>query len=102
MEHDKEEPKKEGCHSRGHHCCCGKAIAALVLLLLGGVIGYLMGRCSLLCDKKGYGMMSACPMTQTQEKTPSIAYKSVALQQHAAIHFASFSPTFAHKFPQTK
>ena len=44
------EPKQEGehektCCSSGCRCCCAKAIGALILLLLGGLIGYLAGHC---------------------------------------------------------
>lgn len=46
-----DEKKEEGKGSCGMSCgCCGcKAIKALVLLLLGGVIGFLIGHCHRMC-----------------------------------------------------
>lgn len=57
-------PQKEECCKpqecglcRSHRKCCGgKALMAVVLLLLGGVIGYLMG------NPGYYGGYRACPM----------------------------------------
>jgi hypothetical protein len=52
----KEESEKEGCCSGHGRCCGGKMIGALILLLLGGVIGYLVGgHCS--------GYKAGCPYT---------------------------------------
>jgi len=73
---DKE--KKECCESGseggcgcgcGSSCNTGKAIIALILLLVGGAIGYLMGgHCSMkkMCGPKGMGMMADCPMSAPQ------------------------------------
>lgn len=30
-------------HGRGGRCCCSKALKVLILVLLGGIIGFLMG-----------------------------------------------------------
>lgn len=54
------EEKKEECKT-GCGCCCGKAIKALVLLLLGGVIGFLMGRSGW---HRGY-----CPLSSHGDST---------------------------------
>lgn len=35
---------EKGCCGTGKKCCGGKALAALALLLVGGVGGYLAGR----------------------------------------------------------
>jgi hypothetical protein len=52
------------CGCGGQKCCCRcikKALCALVLLLLGGVIGYFMGmHCAY--SRCHYGAMG-CPMT---------------------------------------
>ncbi len=52
-----ESNKEEGCCSSGSgKCCCyGKAVKALILLLIGGVIGYFFGHCG--------GMRRGCPMS---------------------------------------
>ena len=51
-EQKKEEEKSCGCKKQG---CCGCKIAiAVILFLLGGVIGYLKGQC---CSHKMCGMM---------------------------------------------
>ena len=50
------------CGCSGKSCCSGKAIVALILLLVGGVLGYVLGNCHSM--KHGYmmkGMMN-CPM----------------------------------------
>jgi hypothetical protein len=56
---DKESCESDGCCSR-RHCCSGKAALVLVLLLIGGLIGYGVGRHS---SRWGchYGMAD-CPM----------------------------------------
>ncbi|MBI1979166.1 MAG: hypothetical protein HYS58_00205 [Elusimicrobia bacterium] len=70
----KDESRKNSCCSRGH-CCCGKAIAAFVLLSIGGIIGYLLGtHCSMykmacLSQKA----QSNCPMVQPTQGTPQPA-----------------------------
>ena len=48
-----------GCGSGGcgKGCCAGKAAFALILLLIGGLIGFALGRGS-FCHK----MMASCPM----------------------------------------
>jgi hypothetical protein len=56
--------KEECCDSKGggcgcgKGCCAGKAAFALVLLLIGGLIGYALGRGG-LCHK----MMPPCPIS---------------------------------------
>jgi hypothetical protein len=76
-----EEAKKEGesCCSSSGGCgcggCCvaGKALIALILLLIGGFIGYLLGgsHCGM---KKGCMMMgmggAGCPMSAPQHDAP--------------------------------
>ena len=61
-ENEQKMQKDEGCScgSRGScGCHCGiKVIMAIVLLLLGGVIGFLMGKS---CMGR-YGYASMCPM----------------------------------------
>ena len=62
MEENKDK-KEECCDSKGgsccgKSCCAGKAAFALVLLLIGGLIGYALGRCG-MCHK----MMPPCPMS---------------------------------------
>ena len=59
-----EKDKKEECCETsgggcgcGKGCCAGKAAFALVLLLIGGLIGFAIGRGG-LCHK----MMAPCPM----------------------------------------
>ena len=57
MENDaKQEGEKGGCCSGGAKRCCGcKCVKALVLLLVGGLLGYVLGG---HCAYK-----KACPMT---------------------------------------
>jgi hypothetical protein len=57
--------EKEGCCGSGCHCCGGKAVKTLVLLLIGGIIGYLLGgHCAFKkgCPMMG-GTMSGAPMS---------------------------------------
>ncbi len=65
----KDEGQKNGCHSK-KHCCCGKAIMAIALLLIGGIIGYLCGsHCSMyknMCSMEK--MKSNCPITQPAQE----------------------------------
>jgi hypothetical protein len=52
-----------GCGS-GCRCCGGKAIKALVLLLVGGILGYLVGgHCA--------GYRSMCPMAGMTSSAPA-------------------------------
>jgi len=55
---DNEMKQSEGscCGSKSGGRCCGKYIVALVLLLVGGLIGYMCGKC---CSA-GKGAM--CPV----------------------------------------
>ncbi len=58
---------KDGCcngHSHCGRCCGGRAALALVLLLIGGLIGFGIGRCH-----SGYGrcvIPMHCPMSEPQ------------------------------------
>ena len=53
------ESKECGCDKGGcKGCCAGKAAFALVLLVIGGLIGFAIGRGG-LCHK----MMPPCPMS---------------------------------------
>lgn len=59
---------KEGCDSGcgcgcRRSCCSGKAALALVLLLIGGLIGYGAGRCH-SARKWGCAMPMHCPMSE--------------------------------------
>ena len=55
MEPNKEEGKSGCCGSGSEKCCCcGKAVKALILLLVGGLIGYFIGHCG--------GMKRGCPV----------------------------------------
>lgn len=55
------EEKSEAPKGACKHCCCAKAIVALLLFLVGGIIGYLMGqRCGFSKMQK---MAAYCPMT---------------------------------------
>jgi hypothetical protein len=61
---NKEDEAKGGCCSgAGCHCCCaGKAIKALVLVLLGGILGYFVG---------GHCAKGSCPMSHMTMNTPA-------------------------------
>ena len=43
--------EKGGCCSKSQ-CCGGKTLAALALLLVGGLGGFAAGRCAKSCDVK--------------------------------------------------
>ncbi len=59
----KEDADKGGCCSGGV-CCGGKCVKALVLLLVGGIIGYILGgHCAY---RKG-----ACPVTGMTMNAPA-------------------------------
>lgn len=65
-----EELKQDGdksgksCCSSGCGCCGGKALKALILLLVGGVLGYLVGgHCAY---RKGM-----CPISNTMMTAPA-------------------------------
>jgi hypothetical protein len=47
--------EKGGCCGSGCRCCGAKAVKALVLLLIGGIVGYLIGGHCMF--KKGCPMM---------------------------------------------
>ena len=66
MEPDKSENKDES-KKCGHHCRCGgKVVAAIALVLLGWIAGFLMGQ-GRLCGKS----MMSCPMSSIQDpQTP--------------------------------
>jgi hypothetical protein len=42
--------EKGGCCSKASKCCGGKTLAALALLLVGGLGGFAVGRCAKSCD----------------------------------------------------
>ena len=81
MEKDKsqnnpEETKRCG-HGSGHCCCSLKAIGAILLILIGWMVGFLMGSHGGFCGKGkrdcDYSMsgMSGCPMIPgSKEQTP--------------------------------
>lgn len=62
---DNQEPKateKEGCCSKASKCCGGKSLAALALVLIGGLGGYAAAR---HCGAK------ACPMSAASATAPA-------------------------------
>jgi hypothetical protein len=65
---DEKDKKEECCEASGggcgKGCCAGKAAFALVLLLIGGLIGYALGRGG-LCHK-----MMPCPMAMGAPGAP--------------------------------
>lgn len=70
---NKEEGRKSCC---GRHCCCiGKVFAAFVLMLIGGIVGFLMGHCSYRRGMGAYGMMQGCPMSDASAAPQSGAQK---------------------------
>jgi hypothetical protein len=65
---EKEDSEKGSCCSGGGKCCGCKCVKALVMLLIGGVIGYLLGgHCAY---RKG-----ACPMTGMMSTTTTTPQK---------------------------
>lgn len=48
---DTKAEEKGGCCSKAK-CCGGKTLAALALLLVGGLGGFAAGRCAKSCDVK--------------------------------------------------
>ena len=67
----KEECKKSCC---GSSCCCAKLFLAFLLLLIGGIMGYLVGKSSMNGCKywKGiecYSASKSCPVTGTTAPT---------------------------------
>jgi len=52
-----------GC-GKGRSCCAGKAAFAIVLLLVGGLIGYGIGHCHRGSNYCPMGMMQAAPPTK--------------------------------------
>lgn len=66
-EHAKDK-SDESCCGHGHNrccCCVGKLLGALLLVLLGVVGGYFLGRCH------GGKHMCAAPMTATTAPAPA-------------------------------
>ena len=61
---NKEDSEKGGCCSSGCGCCGGRAVKALILLLVGGIIGYLIGgHCA-------YMHKGACPTAMSTPANP--------------------------------
>ena len=63
MESKDEKKEKESCC--GHRCCVGHAAFVLVLLLIGGLIGFGVGRCHFSrwgCPYPMNGPMTSAPM----------------------------------------
>jgi hypothetical protein len=70
-----DEKKPDSGHECGHHHCCGKWVGAILLLLVGGLAGFFIGRChSGMCKMK----MSA---DQTAPATPAAAPAPAAPQK---------------------
>ncbi|OGR89753.1 MAG: hypothetical protein A3A86_04535 [Elusimicrobia bacterium RIFCSPLOWO2_01_FULL_60_11] len=71
--HEGEESKK--CCPGGRHCGT-KVIAAIVLILLGWIVGYMMGSGGMchknkgMCDHKGGAAMADCPMMGDKAPAP--------------------------------
>ena len=62
MENQESKPEEKKCCGIHCSCCVCKAIKAVVLLLLGGVIGFFIGRCgSRMCPVSG----GPAPMVNT-------------------------------------
>ncbi len=65
MENKEEGSEKKGCCGSsgcgcgGHRCCGGKTALALVLLLIGGLIGFGIGHC--------HSYRMGCPYTSHME-----------------------------------
>ena len=80
MEEKKEDgsESKDGCGIRCCCCCC-KTIKAVVVLLVGGVLGFLLGRC---CGK--HDMMCAAPAAASApaESAPAPAAKPAPKAPH--------------------
>jgi len=76
MDKKEEGSEKEGCCGSsgscgcgGHRCCGGRAALALVLLLIGGLIGFGIGH----CHSARYG---GCPYTMgSHMETPATPTK---------------------------
>jgi len=69
MENEGQKNDKESCCESsgkgcgcGKGCCAGKAAFALVLLLIGGIIGYFMGHCH-ACRMMRCSMGMSAPVT---------------------------------------
>ena len=63
MDKKDEKDEKEGCCGPGCHCCGGKLALVLVLLLIGGLIGYAIGHC-------GGGRWAHCPYSGAPMSAP--------------------------------
>jgi hypothetical protein len=66
MDKKDEKDDKECCGSGcgcGRHCCGGKLALVLVLLLIGGLIGYGIGHC-------GGGRWARCPFASAPMGAP--------------------------------
>lgn len=50
MENQETKGDEKGCCSTKAKCCGGKTLAALALLLVGGLGGFAAGRCAKSCD----------------------------------------------------
>lgn len=61
MEPEQKATEEKGC-CRKDHCCGCKAVAALVLLLVGGTVGFFMG------SHCGRGMCPLAPAAQSQTR----------------------------------
>ena len=72
MEKGHEEEGKKCCHGYGG----GKVVAAIVLILLGWIVGYMMGSGGMchknkgMCDHKGGAAMADCPMMGDKAPAP--------------------------------
>jgi hypothetical protein len=63
MENKKDEKGKMDECCGGHRCCAGKAALVLVLLLIGGIAGFCVGRG---CGHKGF-----CPVSGGSMEAPT-------------------------------
>lgn len=67
MESSENEKKEDHKRCGSSHCCCSKLFIAFLLLLIGGILGYLIGKCSMSRCYYGRGMV--CMTSQSGPAT---------------------------------
>ena len=73
MDEQKKDGERKECCRSGRHCCsCAVMMGALILLLLGGVLGYLLGKsCTtgkMACPPHA---MQMCPIMGNADAVPN-------------------------------